>query len=125
MLSSVSATRQVADPSQQDAVLVTPELIAVADGFGERDDVAGAALTAYAPGGRGRVRLSRPGSRRCSAESAEVGHHPDRRRICTAPTAPDHPHRRRSRVFLVRDGDVRQVTHDHTVVAAMARELAS
>ncbi|SDK03573.1 protein phosphatase [Nocardioides sp. YR527] len=97
--------------SQQDAVLVTPELIAVADGFGDRDDLAAAALTAYAAGGL------RSAIQEVFAEVPKSG---------TTLTAVDlHGSTARvthigdARVFLVRDGAVRQVTHDHTVVAAM------
>ncbi|MFJ9392542.1 MerR family transcriptional regulator [Nocardioides sp. NPDC101246] len=97
--------------SQQDAVLVTSELIAVADGFGDRDDLAAAALTAYAAGGL------RSAIQEVFAEVPKSG---------TTLTAVDlHGSTARvthigdARVFLVRDGAVRQVTHDHTVVAAM------
>lgn len=97
--------------TQQDAVLLTSELIAVADGFGARDDLAGAALTAYAAGGLANA-------------ITEVAH--DVSKAGTTLTAVDlHGSTARithigdARVFLVRDGEVRQATHDHTVVAAM------
>lgn len=97
--------------AQQDALLVTPELIAVADGFGDRDDLAGAVLTAYAAGGLSSA------IQEVFAEVPKSG---------TTLTAIDlHgsvariTHIGDARVHLVRDGEVRQVTHDHTVVAAM------
>ncbi|OIJ26537.1 MerR family transcriptional regulator [Nocardioides luteus] len=97
--------------TQQDAVLVTAELIAVSDGFGDRDDLAGAVLTAYAAGGLSSA------IQEVFAETPKSG---------TTLTAIDlHGSTARithigdARVYLVRDGDVRQVTHDHTVVAAM------
>jgi len=97
--------------SQQDAVLVTPELIAVADGFGERDDVAGAALTAYAGGGlRSAIQEVFAEVPKSGTTLTAVDLHGSTARIT---------HIGDARVFLVRDGDVRQVTHDHTVVAAM------
>ncbi|TQL70752.1 protein phosphatase [Nocardioides albertanoniae] len=98
-------------PAQQDAVMVTPELVAVADGFGERDDLAGAALTAYAAGGLGsaihEVVAELPAS---GTTLTAVDLHGSTARIT---------HVGDGRVHLVRDGEVRRVTHDHTVVAAM------
>ncbi|MDQ4114111.1 MAG: MerR family transcriptional regulator [Actinomycetota bacterium] len=97
--------------SQQDAVLVTPELIAVADGTGERDDLAGAALTAYAAGGlRSAIQEVFAEVPKSGTTLTAVDLHGSTARIT---------HIGDARVFLVRDGDVRQVTHDHTVVAAM------
>lgn len=97
--------------SQQDAVLVTPELIAVADGMGERDDLAGAALTAYAGGGlRAAIQEVFAEVPKSGTTLTAVDLHGSTARIT---------HIGDARVFLVRDGDVRQVTHDHTVVAAM------
>lgn len=97
--------------SQQDAVLATPTLIAVADGFGKRDDLAGAALTAYAAGGLGAAiteiagELPESGSTLTAVELlgdlARITHIGD------------------ARVHLVREGRVRRLTHDHTVVAAL------
>lgn len=97
--------------SQQDAVLVTPELVAVADGFGERDDLAGAALTAYAGGGlRAAIQEVFAELPKSGTTLTAVDLHGSTARIT---------HIGDARVFLVRDGAVRQVTHDHTVVAAM------
>lgn len=97
--------------AQQDAVLVTPELIAVADGFGGRDDLGGAALTAYAAGGLANAiaEVARDVTKGGTTLTA-VDLHGSTARIT---------HIGDARLFLVRDGEVRQVTHDHTVVAAM------
>lgn len=97
--------------TQQDAVLVTPELIAVADGFGGRDDLAGAALTAYAAGGLANAitEVARDVSTAGTTLTA-VDLHGSTARVT---------HIGDARVFRVRDGEVHQVTHDHTVVAAM------
>lgn len=103
---------------QQDAVVVRPGLVAVADGYGVRDDLAAAALEAFASGG-------------LEGAVAEVGaditaglpEAPSSGTTLTA-VALDHAtaritHVGDARVWLVRDGDLRQVTHDHTVVAAL------
>jgi protein phosphatase len=103
---------------QQDAYVAAPGLWAVADGFGVRDDLASAALTAYDTGG-------------LAGAVAEVG-------ADITATLPDAPasgttltavaldgttarvtHVGDGRAWLVRDGIARQVTHDHTVVAAL------
>lgn len=110
--------RQGARERQQDALLATPELYAVADGFGDRDDLAAAALAAFASGGlpgavgevAPAVHASLPApptagttltAVRLEGSSAHVTHVGD------------------GRVWLVRDGEVQQVTHDHTVVAGL------
>ena len=104
--------------SQQDAYVVRPGLVAVADGYGVRDDLAAAALEAFATAG-------------LEGAVAEVG-------ADLAAGLPDAPssgttltavvldgasaritHIGDARVWLVRDGGLRQVTHDHTVVAAL------
>ena len=110
--------RKGARERQQDALLATAELYAVADGFGDRDDLAPAALAAFAsgglPGAIGEVvpavqaALPAPPSAgttltavRLEGSSAHVTHVGD------------------GRVWLVREGRVQQVTHDHTVVAGL------
>lgn len=104
--------------SQQDAYVVRPGLVAVADGYGLRDDLAAAALEAFATAG-------------LEGAVAEVG-------ADLAAGLPDAPssgttltavvldgasaritHIGDARVWLVRGGGLRQVTHDHTVVAAL------
>lgn len=103
---------------QQDALLVTPELIAVADGFGDRDDLAAAALTAYAAGG-----LSHAISEIAPSFSEALPNQPSSGTTLTAVqfagTAARITHIGDARVWLVRDGEIRQLTHDHTVVAAL------
>ena len=110
--------RRGARERQQDAVLATPTLFAVADGFGARDDLASAALDAYADGGLD-VALA--------AVASDIGAGlPDAPSSGTTLTAVAIDgttgrvtHVGDARVWLVRDGAVRQVTHDHTVVAAL------
>ena len=110
--------RQGRRDRQQDAFVATADLVAVADGFGDRDDLAAAALEAFAAGG-------------LEAAVADVG-------ADIAAGLPDAPssgttltavvldgstarvtHVGDARVWLVREGGVRQLTHDHTVVAAL------
>lgn len=96
---------------QQDALVAQPGLVAVADGFGDRDDVAEAALGAFAGGG-------------LAAAVAEVAPRvADAGTTLTALTIEGSTaritHIGDARVWLVRDGELRQVTHDHTIVAAL------
>lgn len=103
---------------QQDALLVSPALVAVADGFGDSEDLAGAALRAYAEGG-------------LAAAIAEVAPQvnaalPDQPASGTTLTAvaltgstARVTHVGDARVWLVRGGELRQLTHDHTIVAAL------
>lgn len=103
---------------QQDALLVTPELIAVADGFGDRDDVAASALAAYATGGLAGA---------IAEIASDVG--TDLSNLTTAGTTLTAvvldgstariTHIGDARVWLVRGGELSQVTHDHTIVAAL------
>ena len=103
---------------QQDALLATPGLVAVADGFGERADLATAVLTAFESGGladavavvASDIADSLPGAPtsgttltavRVTGSTASVTHVGD------------------GRVWLVRGHEVRQLTHDHTVVAGL------
>lgn len=103
---------------QQDASVATATHLAVADGFGARDDLASAVLSAWRDGGLDAA---------LAAVSAEI--------TSGLPEAPASgttltgvvldgstarvAHVGDGRVWLVRDGDVEQVTHDHTVVAAL------
>lgn len=105
--------------TQQDAVLATPELIAVADGFGEKTGIADLALAAYVTGGLGSA---------ISEVAREVGYagNPPRADSGTTLTAVELrdatarvTHIGDGRLYLVRDGSVRQVTHDHTIVAGL------
>ena len=103
---------------QQDALIATPSLVAVADGYGERDDVAAAALAAFAADGlEGSLATVAP---------AFVAALPDQPASGTTLTAvaldgatARVTHIGDARVWLVRDHEVRQVTHDHTVVAGL------
>lgn len=103
---------------QQDALLVTPGLVAVADGFGDRDDLAGAVLTAYDEGGL-------PAAIAVVAPQVTAAL-PDQPASGTTLTAvrltgsmAQITHVGDARVWLVRDGALRQLTHDHTIVAAL------
>jgi protein phosphatase len=103
---------------QQDAQLVTPELIAVADGFGDRDDVAASALTAFARGG-----LAAALSEIAAEVSTDLSNLADSGTTLTAVMLEGSTaritHIGDARVWLVRGGELRQLTHDHTVVAAL------
>ncbi|HSU03395.1 MAG TPA: MerR family transcriptional regulator [Nocardioides sp.] len=103
---------------QQDAFVATPELVAVADGYGERDDVAAAALAAFADGGlEGALAEVAPGF------AAALPQQPASGTTLTAVALDGATarvtHVGDARVWLVRDGELRQVTHDHTVVAGL------
>jgi len=103
---------------QQDALLVTTELIAVADGFGACDDLAASALAGYAADGlAGAVAavvpevtaaLPNPPGSGTTVTAVELGG-------ATARIT----HVGDARAWLVRAGELRQLTHDHTVVAAL------
>jgi serine/threonine protein phosphatase PrpC len=103
---------------QQDALLVTPDLIAVADGFGERDDVAAATLAAHAAGG-----LAGAISEVAPEVSASLPGQPGSGTTLTAVTLAGSTaritHIGDARVWLLRAGELRQLTHDHTIVAAL------
>ncbi|WP_067432028.1 MerR family transcriptional regulator [Nocardioides jensenii] len=113
-----SSHRQGRRDAQQDALLVTADLIAVADGFGERDDVAPSALAAFAERGLAGAIAELAGD-----VSAALPNQPVSGTTLTAVAlaggTAQVTHIGDARVWLVRDGEVRQVTHDHTVVAAL------
>jgi len=103
---------------QQDALIATPSLIAVADGYGERDDVAAACLAAFAARGLpGAVSLM------ADAVSAALPDQPSSGTTLSAVVLEGATaritHIGDARVWLVRDRELRQVTHDHTVVAGL------
>lgn len=113
-----SSHRQGHRSKQQDALLVSPGLVAVADGFGDRDDLARAALAAYAERGlAGAVAQVAP------EVSAALPDQPSSGTTLTAVSITGSTaritHVGDARVWLVRDGDLRQLTHDHTVVTAL------
>lgn len=103
---------------QQDAFVATSGLVAVADGFGERDDLAAAALDGFASGGlegavaevSADITAGLPGAPSSGTTLTAV--------VLDGATA-QVTHVGDARVWLVRDGELRQVTHDHTVVAAL------
>ena len=103
---------------QQDACIATRSLIAVADGYGERDDVAAAALAAFAVGG-----LDDAISEIAPVVSAALPAQPSSGTTLTAvvieAASARITHIGDARVWLVRDGGVQQMTHDHTVVAGL------
>jgi protein phosphatase len=110
--------RQGRRDRQQDALLVTPDLIAVADGFGERDDIAAMALAAFAAGG-----LADAIAEVAPEVSASLPDQPTSGTTLTAVvlagSAARITHVGDARVWLVRSGALRQLTHDHTIVAAL------
>lgn len=110
--------RQGHRDKQQDALLVTPDLFAVADGFGDRDDLAGPVLTAYAEGGLpAAIAVVAPQVTAALPDQPASGTTLTAVRL-TGSTA-QITHVGDARVWLARDGELRQLTHDHTIVAAL------
>lgn len=110
--------RQGRRDRQQDALIATPDLVAVADGFGDRDDLAAAALTAFAAGGlEGAIAEVAPGV------GAALPNQPSCGTTLTAVALQGATaritHIGDGRVWLVREHELQQITHDHTVVAAL------
>lgn len=103
---------------QQDAYVATPELVAVADGFGDREDLAALALEAFRTGG-----LDTAVAEVAVDIAAGLPEAPSSGTTLTAVVLDGATaritHVGDARVWLVRDGGVRQLTHDHTVVAAL------
>ncbi|MGF9761939.1 MerR family transcriptional regulator [Microvirga sp. 0TCS3.31] len=103
---------------QQDALIATPELVAVADGFGERADLAAAVLAAFESGGIaaavGEVAAEIADSLPEAATSGTT-----LTAVTIAGATASVTHVGDGRLWLVRGHEVRQVTHDHTVVAAL------
>lgn len=103
---------------QQDAYVATPELVAVADGFGDREDLAARALEAFRAGG-----LDSAVAEVAADIAAGLPEAPSSGTTLTAVVLDGATARMThvgdARVWLVRDGGVRQLTHDHTVVAAL------
>lgn len=103
---------------QQDAAVATTTHLAVADGFGDRDDLAAAALAAWEAGGLGEslavvsaaITSDLPGAPASGTTLTGVVLDGGTARVV---------HVGDGRVWLVRDGAIEQVTHDHTVVAAL------
>ncbi|HEX5918341.1 MAG TPA: MerR family transcriptional regulator [Nocardioides sp.] len=103
---------------QQDALIARPGLVAVADGYGERTDLAAAVLAAFESGG-----LAGAVTEVASEITDALPEAPTSGTTLTAVTIAGATasvlHVGDGRVWLVRGRDVRQVTHDHTVVAAL------
>jgi serine/threonine protein phosphatase PrpC len=103
---------------QQDAYVATPELVAVADGFGDRDDLAALALAAFGTGG-----VDGAVAEVAADITAGLPDAPSSGTTLTAVVLDGGTaritHVGDARVWLVRDGALRQLTHDHTVVAAL------
>lgn len=103
---------------QQDALLATPELMGIADGFGDRDDVAKAALAAFAANGLdGAIAEVAPEVNAALPDQPASG--TTLTAVAIVGTTAHITHLGDGRVWLVRSGVVRQLTHDHTVVAAL------
>ncbi|MFT3873677.1 MAG: MerR family transcriptional regulator [Nocardioides sp.] len=103
--------RQGVRSRQQDAVLTRPDLVAVADGFGDRDDLAAAALDAFAARGfEAAVEATEPGGDLTGTTLTAVQLDGATARITHVGDA---------RVQLVRDDQIDVLTHDHTLVAAL------
>jgi len=101
--------RQGARPSQQDAVLVERGLYAVADGTGERDDLASSALSALSASGlEAAASVARSAAPASATTLTGV-------RIEGATAALTHVGD--GRVHLLRDGVLTLLTRDHTLVA--------
>lgn len=103
--------RRGARERQQDAVLTGPALVAVADGFGDRDDLAEAALSAFAADGF-----------EAAAAAAEAGGDHAGTTLTAVRfdgTTARITHIGDARIHLVREDQVAQLTHDHTLVAAL------
>jgi len=103
---------------QQDAYVATPGLVAVADGFGDRDDLAALALAGFGAGG-----LAGAVAEVAADVTARLPDAPTAGTTLTAVVldggAARVTHVGDARVWLVREGGLRQLTHDHTVVAAL------
>ena len=103
---------------QQDAYVVRPGLVAVADGYGVRDDLSAAALEAFASGGlEGAVAEVGADLAACLPDAPSSG--TTLTAVILDGASARITHIGDARVWLVRDGGLRQVTHDHTVVAAL------
>lgn len=103
---------------QQDALVATPTLLAVADGYGERAELSAEVLAAFADGGLDAAVAAVAGEIAATLPDA-----PPSGTTLTAVTidgaTASVTHVGDARVWLVRDDEVRRLTHDHTVVAAL------
>ncbi len=110
--------RQGRRDRQQDALIATPDLVAVADGFGERDNTAAAALAAFAAGGLAAA-LAQIAPDVDAALPDQPGSGTTLTAVALEGAVARITHIGDARVWLVRGGELRQVTHDHTVVAGL------
>lgn len=103
--------RQGGRERQQDAVIATADTFGIADGFGERDDLAAAALDAFLGGGfEAALAAAATGGPETGTTLTVVRLAGGRARIT---------HVGDGRVHLVRDDEVTRLTRDHTMVAAL------
>lgn len=110
--------RQGHRDQQQDALLIAPDLIAVADGFGDSAELARTALTAYAEAGlAGAIAEIAPQVNAALPDQPSSG--TTLTAVAITGSTARITHIGDARVWLVRDGDLRQLTQDHTVVAAL------
>lgn len=105
-------------PQQQDALLATPGVVAVADGFGERADLAAAVLAAFESGGLDAA-VAEVASEIAVGQPAAPASGTTLTAVTFSGNTASVTHVGDGRVWLVREREVRQVTHDHTVVAAL------
>lgn len=103
--------RQGSRRTQQDAVLATPGILAVADGFGDRDGLASAALDVFA----------RDGFEAAAGTVVDAGAAAGTTltAVRLAGSTGRLTHVGDGRAHLVRDGEVTRLTRDHTMVAAL------
>lgn len=113
-----SSSHRGARDLMQDALLARPGLVAVADGYGERDDLAAAVLHALAAGGLDAA-VAEVAREVTAALPAQPASGTTLTAVALDGSAARITHVGDGRAWLVRDGEVRQLTHDHTVVAAL------
>ena len=113
-----SSHRRGERPRQQDALITTPGLVAVADGFGERADLAAAVLAAFASGGLADAVAVVASDLADSLPDAPTSG-TTLTAVRVAGSTASVTHVGDGRAWLVRGHEVRQVTHDHTVVAGL------
>lgn len=99
---------------QQDAALTTADTYAVADGFGDRDDLAALALRTFAAEGYDAAAAAVAIAAGTDTETGTT-----LSAAVLAGSTVTVTHVGDARVHLVRDGVVRCLTHDHTIVAGL------
>jgi len=101
-----------------DAWLATADLVAVADGYGERDDLADVVLRAFADGGLDAA-VAEVAREAAAALPAPPASGTTLTAVAIDGSTARIIHVGDGRAWLVREGEVRRLTHDHTVVAAL------